>query len=93
MFLIGVCSASVYEPVVLYSLVHFCVCCFFTEPCENPEQYVDWDVCADVTPADCRDPDEDIRKLYAEFCPAKCTCSKSNTVVFLVLFNKLLKMR
>ncbi|XP_064599467.1 C-type lectin domain family 18 member A-like isoform X2 [Liolophura sinensis] len=46
------------------------------EPCENPDQYVDWDVCADVTPADCRDPDEDVRKLYAEFCPAKCTCRK-----------------
>ena len=47
---------------------------FFTEECRNPEQYLDYDVCADVTEESCLDPVAG--QLLVEFCPEQCVCGQ-----------------
>ncbi|CAC5388952.1 unnamed protein product [Mytilus coruscus] len=46
------------------------------EPCQNPEQYLDYDICGAVTPENCLTDDQDERDMLAEFCPEQCVCSK-----------------
>lgn len=47
----------------------------FSEPCHNPEQYIDYDICETVTPENCLTEDVDERKMLEEFCPEQCVCS------------------
>ncbi|CAG2245538.1 unnamed protein product [Mytilus edulis] len=46
------------------------------EPCKNPEQYYDYDICGPVTESECLSDDEEERTLLREFCPEQCTCKK-----------------
>ncbi|CAC5413478.1 CLEC18 [Mytilus coruscus] len=46
------------------------------EPCKNPEQYYDYDICGPVTESECLSDDEEERALLQEFCPEQCTCKK-----------------
>ncbi|XP_071151546.1 cysteine-rich secretory protein 2-like [Mytilus edulis] len=47
------------------------------EPCQNPEQYLDYDICGSVTPENCLSDDQDERDMLAEFCPEQCVCNKA----------------
>ncbi|KAL5022151.1 hypothetical protein ScPMuIL_001306 [Solemya velum] len=44
------------------------------EDCVNPEQYLDFDICADVTQAECHSFMD--RDKLREFCPEQCVCRK-----------------
>ena len=47
----------------------------FTEPCENPENFEDYDICGGISPEMCDDPE--YVDMFAEFCPTLCSsCSK-----------------
>ena len=49
---------------------------YLTEPCKNPEQYLDYDICSDITPEDCNDPEPEMKEMLEEFCQEQCSCSK-----------------
>ncbi|XP_063417848.1 scoloptoxin SSD976-like [Mytilus trossulus] len=46
------------------------------EPCKNPEQYYDYDICGPITESQCLSDDEEERSLLKEFCPEQCLCKK-----------------
>lgn len=46
------------------------------EPCKNPEQYLDYDICEHVPDTDCFSENQEVRNMLTEFCPEKCLCNK-----------------
>ncbi len=46
----------------------------YTEECRNPDQYLDYDICSDITVDDCADGDAELQHMLMEFCPEKCSC-------------------
>ncbi|XP_005093560.2 cysteine-rich venom protein ENH1 [Aplysia californica] len=42
------------------------------ELCQNPVQFLDYDICAQVPESDCNDPE--MGPSYREFCPELCSC-------------------
>ena len=47
---------------------------FFSERCENPENFEDYDICGGITADMCDEPD--YVDMFAEFCPTVCSCSE-----------------
>ncbi|KAK2155174.1 hypothetical protein NP493_2100g00002 [Ridgeia piscesae] len=64
---------------VLHPETCSCSCTYGAGPncdreCKNPHQYLDYDICAGVTPDECEHDDPNIRSMLAEFCPEQCVC-------------------
>ena len=60
--------------VLQFNIFYFYFTAYIPEPCENPEQFEDYDICGEVSPDMCDDPD--YVDMLAEFCPKLCSCSK-----------------
>ena len=54
------------------------VMCYFSERCENPENFEDYDICGGITADMCDEPD--YVDMFAEFCPTVCSCSKYSSI-------------
>ena len=50
----------------------------FSERCENPENFEDYDICGGITADMCDEPD--YVDMFAEFCPTVCSCSKYSII-------------
>ncbi|ELU18328.1 hypothetical protein CAPTEDRAFT_198279 [Capitella teleta] len=46
------------------------------EECKNPEQYLDYDICAFVTDEECSTQDQEMAQMLREFCPEQCVCNR-----------------
>ena len=57
-------------PVIILVFIVF----VFSERCENPENFEDYDICGGITADMCDEPD--YVDMFAEFCPTVCSCSK-----------------
>ncbi|XP_061162331.1 cysteine-rich secretory protein 2-like [Saccostrea echinata] len=42
------------------------------EECKNQNMYENWDICQEVTDAECNSPYPEEREMFKEFCPLKC---------------------
>lgn len=47
------------------------------EDCVNPEMYVDWDICFEITEEDCQFD----REILSEMCPVQCACRRHPNAV------------